>query len=368
MPFKADKPYNQLPALPPRKEVETKTVLKKCITARAALAELKQATDLIPDASMLVNTLPLLEAQASSEIENIVTTTDSLFEFASLGEARADPATKAALRYRTALREGVDYLQQRPLSTRLAEQLCSRIKGVEMTVRRVPGTALANRKTGKVIYTPPEGEALLRAKLANWETYLHEQNEIDVLVRMAVAHYQFEAIHPFTDGNGRTGRLLNILFLVEQELLTLPILYLSRYFIEHRDAYYGFLLRVTSQQSWEDWILYVLQGVEETAVRIREKIAAIRKLLEHTNQYVCHQKPEIHSRELIDVVFTQPYCRIANLVDAGIAKRQTASVYLKQLVKIGVLKETKIGREKLFIHPKLIRVITSSNEFSKYPR
>jgi len=366
MTFKADKPYNELPALPPKQEVETKAVLKKCITARAALAELKQAGDLIPDARMLVNTLPLLEAQASSEIENIVTTTDSLFEYANLGEDRADPATKEALRYRTALREGVDYLLQRPLGTRLAEQMCSRIKGADITVRKVPGTALANRKTGKVIYTPPEGEALLRDKLANWETYLHEQDEIDVLVRMAVAHYQFEVIHPFTDGNGRTGRLLNILFLVEQGLLALPILYLSRYIIEHKDAYYDNLLRVTSHQSWERWILYLLNGVEETAVWTREKIAALRKLLEHTNQFVRKAKPDIHSRELIDVIFTQPYCRIANLVDADIAKRQTASVYLKQLVAIGVLKEMKVGREKLFIHPKLIRVITTSNEFSEY--
>jgi Fic family protein len=368
MPFKADKPYNQLPDLPPEQEVETRAVLKKCIAARAALAELRQATDLIPDAGMLVNTLPLLEAQASSEIENIVTTTDSLFEFAGLGEDRADPATKEALRYRTALREGVDYLQRRPLGTRLAEQLCSRIKGVEMTVRKVPGTALASRQTGNVVYTPPQGEALLREKLANWETYLHQQQEIDVLVRMAVAHYQFEAIHPFTDGNGRTGRLLNMLFLVEQGLLTLPILYLSRYIIEHRDAYYDSLLRVTSESAWQEWILFVLNGVEQTAVWTRDKIAAIRGLLEHTNQYVRQQKPEIQSRELIDVIFTQPYCRIANLVDAGIAKRQTASVYLKQLVDLGVLTETKVGREKLFIHPKLIRVITGSNEFSRYPK
>lgn len=364
--FKADRPYNDLPALPPRKDVETKAVLKKCITARAALAELKQASDLIPNASMLINTLPLLEAQASSEIENIVTTTDSLIEYAGRGEEQADSATKEALRYRTALREGFEYLQKRPLGTRLAEHICTRIKGVNMTVRKVPGTALANRRNGKVIYTPPEGESLLRNKLANWEAYLHEHDEVDVLVRMAVGHYQFEAIHPFTDGNGRTGRLLNILFLVEQELLTLPILYLSRYIIEHKDDYYSNLLGVTSRQSWEKWILYVLNGVEDTAVWTREKIRAIRMLLEHTNQYVRRIKPDLHSRELIDAIFTQPYCRIANLVDSRIAKRQTASVYLKQLVEIGVLKEISIGREKLFVHPKLIRLITTSNEFRNY--
>jgi Fic family protein len=366
MPFKASQPFNELPLLPPAGELETRAVLKKCITARAALAELKQSSDLIPDARMLVNTLPLLEAQASSEIENIVTTTDSLFEYASLGAAGADPATKEALRYRTALREGVEYLQKRPLGTRLAEQLCSRIKGIDMSVRKVPGTALANDRTGKIIYTPPEGDTLLRDKLANWESYLHMQVDVDVLVRMAVAHYQFEAIHPFTDGNGRTGRLLNILFLVEQGLLNLPILYLSRFIIERKDDYYANLLQVTTHQTWEKWILYMLGGVEETAIWTRNKIAAIRKLLEHTNQYVRKAAPEIHSRELIDIIFSQPYCRIANLVEADIAKRQTASVYLKQLAKIGVLKELQVGRDKLFIHPKLIAVITKSNEFTNY--
>lgn len=366
MSFKADKPYNTLPPLPPKKEVETKAVLKKCITARAALAELKQASDLIPDARMLVNTLPLLEAQASSEIENIITTTDSLFEYASLGENRADPATKEALRYRTALREGVEYLQSRPLGTRLAEQLCSRIKGVEMSVRKVPGTALANERTGSIIYSPPEGEELIREKLGNWETYLHQQDDIDALIRMAVAHYQFEAIHPFTDGNGRTGRLLNILYLVEQQLLTLPILYLSRYVIQHKDGYYTKLLGVTTDQSWENWILYVLNGVEETSNWTRKKISAIRELLEHTNQYVRQIAPDVHSRELIDLIFTQPYCRIANVVEADIAKRQTASVYLKRLTEVGVLQEMKAGRDKLFIHPKLVSVITRSNQFRKY--
>ena len=290
MPFNANRPYNELPLLPPEKEVETKAVLKKCITARAALAELKQASDLIPDARMLVNTIPLLEAQASSEIENIVTTTDSLFQYASLGEGRADPATKEALRYRTALREGVEFLKERPLGTRLAEQLCSRIKGVEMSVRRVPGTTLANERSGKIVFTPPEGDALLRKKLANWESYLHEENDTDALVRMAVAHYQFEAIHPFTDGNGRTGRVLNTLFLMEQSLLTLPVLYLSRYIIENKDDYYAKLLRVTTHQSWEQWILYVLDGVEETSNWTRDKIVTIRKLLEHTNQYVRKQR------------------------------------------------------------------------------
>lgn len=367
MRFSANRPYNDLPLLPPGKDIETKAVLKQCIVSRAALAELKQAGDLIPNPAMLVNILPLLEAQASSEIENIVTTTDQLFQYASIGEDRADPATKEALRYRTALYEGVSQLKNRPICTRLVEQLCTRIKHVEMTVRSVPGTALANSATNEIIYTPPEGETLLREKLANWESYLHNETDIDPLVRMAVTHYQFEAIHPFTDGNGRTGRMVNILFLIEQNLLTLPILYLSRYIISNKSDYYRHLLAVTRSHKWEAWIIYLLKGVEETATWTREKIDAIRNLLNHTNGYVQNKLPAIYNRELVELLFNQPYCRIANLVECGLAKRQTASVYLKQLAEIGVLQEIKLGRDKLFVHPKLIGLLTQENhKFSEY--
>ena len=219
MPFEPTKPYNTLPSLPPQAEIESRAVLKACIEARAALAELKQAGALIPNQAVLINSIPLLEAQASSEIENIVTTTDRLFQFADDREALADPATKEALRYRTALREGFESLAKHPLSTRTAVEICCTIKGVDMDVRRTPGTALVNERSGELIYTPPEGEALIRDKLANWEQFLHEAEDIDPLVRMAIGHYQFEAIHPFTDGNGRTGRVLNLLYLVDKGLL-----------------------------------------------------------------------------------------------------------------------------------------------------
>lgn len=367
MSFSPKKPYNELPLLPPAEEVETKLVLKQCIIARAALAELKQAGELIPNPSMLVNTLPLLEAQASSEIENIVTTTDQLFQYASIGDERADPATKEALRYRTALHEGIQQLHTRPICTALAEQLCSRVKGQEMSVRKVPGVALANNATKEVIYTPPEGEALLREKLTNWEQYIHNETEIDPLIRMIVAHYQFEAIHPFTDGNGRTGRLINILFLIEQDLLSLPTLYLSRYIILNKGDYYRLLLEITKKQDWEAWLIYMLKGIEETAIWTRLKIEAIRELRRHTKSFIRDKLPSIYSSELVDLIFTQPYCRIINLVDAGLAKRQTASVYLKKLVDAGVLREVKVGREKLFIHSKLVRMlIQDDNEFEKY--
>jgi Fic family protein len=184
---------------------------------------------------------------------------------------------------------------------------------------------------------------------------------------MAVGHYQFEAIHPFADGNGRTGRVLNSLFLIEQNLLTLPILYLSRYINNNRQDYYRLLLRVTSHGDWEAWILYMLRGVNETARWTTAKVAAIRALQDHTAAYVKRALPKIYSHELVELIFELPYCRIGNVIDRGIAKRQTASVYLKQLVSIGVLTEQAVSKEKLFIQPKLMELLTHDrNSFARY--
>jgi Fic family protein len=364
--WRADRPWNDLPGLPPKAELETKVVLKQCVKSRAALAELKQAAQLIPNPAMLINTLPLLEARASSEIENIVTTADKLFQHLQ-ADASADPATKEALRHRRALLEGVKELKRRPLATRTAETVCTYIKGVEMAVRKVPGTALTNAATGAVVYTPPEGEKRIRGLLANWERFLHEEEAIDPLIRMAVAHYQFEAIHPFSDGNGRTGRVLNSLFLIEKGLLTLPILYLSRYITAHKADYYRLLLDVTRKDAWEEWLVYILRGVEETATWTTAKIGAVRKLSADTTGYVRRRLPKIYSRELVDVIFEQPYCRIANLVESGIAGRQAASRYLKALAAAGILEERAIGKEKLFVHPRLMNLLTrESNTFAAY--
>lgn len=360
-----DRPYNELPPLPPAADLETRAILKQCIPARANLAELKRAAELIPNQGMLINTLPLLEAQASSEIENIVTTTDQLFRYRP-GDDDADPATKEAGRYSVAMLEGFRTLAERPLSTRTAELVCTQIKGVAMQVRKVPGTALA-RDNGEIVYTPPEGEPLLRDLLGNWEKFVHEATELDPLVRMAVAHYQFEAIHPFTDGNGRTGRVLNSLLLIHEGLLTLPILYLSRYVIENRADYYRLLLGVTRDQAWEEWVLYILRGVAETAAWTTAKIEAIQALANHTTEFVKAKLPKVYRYELVNLIFELPYCRIQNVVDAGIAVRQSASRYLKELVKIGVLEEHQVGREKLFVHPKLLQLLTrDSNEFEPY--
>lgn len=361
MSFDPTKPYGDLPALPPAADLESRAVLKACIAARAAVAELKAAGRLIPNQGVLINSIPLLEAQASSEIENIVTTTDQMFLFDGASEGEADPATKEALRYRTALWEGYQALKKRPLSTNTAVQICRAIKGVDMDVRRTPGTTLTNDRTREVIYTPPEGEALLRAKLANWEQWMHGalpgSEEIDPLVRMAVAHYQFEAIHPFTDGNGRTGRVINLLYLVEQQLLDIPVLYLSRHILRRRAEYYSGLQAVTAAGAWEPWILYMLQGIAETSRWTMHKILGVRELIEETAERMRRDAAGIYSRELAELVFVRPYCRIAHVVDAGLARRQTASTYLKQLADIGILREHKVGREKIFLNPAFIELL-----------
>lgn len=365
--FNPEKPHNELPDLPPPGDwIETRDILKQTINARVALAELKQAAELIPNATVLVNALPLLEAQASSEIENIVTTTDKLFEFADIADDKADAATKEALRYRTALYEGSKMVQRKMLTTDMAIHICSTIKGRELDLRAEGGTTLTNRMSGQVIYTPPVGQDLLQAKLDNWADFMHNRTDIDPLIRMAIQHYQFEAIHPFEDGNGRTGRILNVLFLVQAGLLDTPILYLSRFIIHNKAPYYRLLLKVTVEQAWSEWILFMLQGVEETCVWTTDKIKAIRELMEHTAQYVQTRLPKVYTWELVELLFRQPYCRINNLVENGIAKRQTASVYLKSLCELGILREIKSGRENIFVHPKYIELLSGEENVWVY--
>ncbi len=357
MAFDPNRPFNDLPDLPPVSDIETRAVLRSCIAARAALAELRASGALIPNQAMLINSIPLLEAQASSAIENIVTTTDRLFRYANDATGRADPATKEALRDRTALRRGFEMLGQQPVSTAIAVEVCRTIKGVELNIRNTPGTALVNDATQQVIYTPPQGEDILRSKLANWERYIHETEEIDPLIRLAIMHYQFEAIHPFADGNGRTGRVLNLLYLVDKDLLDVPVLYLSRHIIRNKATYYRYLLDVTTRQGWQAWILFILDAVRTTAAWTTAKIHAIRKLLDETGVAIRQGNQKIYSRELTELIFVHPCCRISDVVKAGIAKRQTAAVYLNALAAEGILKQIRAGRENLYINLSLLSLL-----------
>ena len=354
MNWNAETPYNDLPILPPDLErIETRSVLKACISARAAIAELKTAGELIPDQGLLINILPMLEAKDSSRIENIVTTSDQLFQYADRADG-ADPATKEALRYRTALYDGYTHLEDYPLCTNTAVAICTKLRAVQTDIRKTPGTVLRDQNNN-VVYTPPVGEDSIRELLANWERFIHGDDDLDPLVKMAIAHYQFECIHPFPDGTGRTGRILNILYLIQSELLSLPILYLSRFILERRDDYYTLLRRVTEEGDWESWILFMLEAVESTSRWTTDKISIVRALMAETTEYVREKLPKIYTHELVQALFAQPYCRIDNLVERGVAKRQTASTYLKQLVEIGVLEEMSVGREKLYINTRLLQ-------------
>jgi cell filamentation protein, protein adenylyltransferase len=358
MSFDPQKPYNDLPLLPPKGELETRAIWKKAISANKALAELKGTGELIPNQSLLTQAIGLQEAKLSSEIENIVTTNDELYRaFADDGQ-KTNPHTKEVLRYKDALWHGFNSIKNdnRPLTTGMFEELFQIIKDTHAGIRKTPGTKLANVQ-GKVIYTPPEGEALIRDRLANLEKYMYEEEDADALVKLAVMHYQFEAIHPFTDGNGRTGRIINILYLIEQGLLDLPILYLSRHIIDNKNDYYVGLRQVTEAEAWEPWILYILEAIEQTSRMTRERILAIRDLMNETIERIKKDAPRIYSKDLVELLYHQPYCKIRFIEEAGIAQRQTASTYLKELERIGLLHSIKVGREFYFINDKFLDIL-----------
>jgi len=354
--WRSDVPYNELSTPPDAERLETRAVLKEAVEARAALARLDEAAGSIPNPAVLINAIPLLEAQASSEIENIVTTTDALFRHAE-DDAHADPATKEALRYRTALRAGFERVRSRGLTTSVAMLVCSTIKGHDMDLRTIPGTRVGNPATGEVTYSPPEGREVIAGKLADWERFIHADDGMDPVVRMAAAHYQFEAIHPFTDGNGRTGRILNSLMLADAGLLGQPLLYLSRYFIETKSDYYRLLLKVTAEQAWEDWIRYVLKGVTQSSIETTTKIRDITTLQDrfaHTARATSRGSAD---SELQSVLFEQPYCRISTVMARCEVSRPTAVKRLDALVSAGVLTDVKVGRDRLFINHDLLELL-----------
>jgi cell filamentation protein, protein adenylyltransferase len=349
-------PYDDLPLLPPDTDVESKPVLKATTAARVAVAALDQAARLLPNPKVLLNAAPLLEAQASSEIENVVTTADALFH--AQAEEPDDQATREALRYRAALFEGVKAIESRPLTAGTAARICSHIKDHRVSIRNVPGTRIANPATREIIYSPPEGASVIADELANWEKFLHAEDELDPLVRMAIAHYQFEAIHPFHDGNGRTGRIINILMLIESGLISEPILYPSRFIIRHKDDYFRGLGEVTSEGAWEPWILYMLKSVQQTAESTLTKIAAITE-----TQAAIHEEVRPYNggrnADFLALLFEQPYCRIATVVSRCGVSRPTAAAWLNDLVGAGILISHKFGRDRLFVNHRFLDVLLS---------
>jgi Fic family protein len=355
MSFDPDKPYNDLPLLPPKVEIETKAIFKKLVSAGQFLAELKGYAELLPNKAIIINSIVLQEAKDSSEIENIITTHDELYRAIAADKTTMDQAVKEVLNYRSALYKGFELVKEHNLLTTnsiLAVQ--EELEQNKAGIRKLPGTKLVNDKTGEVMYTPPENENTIRDLLANLEAFINTDAEaFHPLVKLAIIHYQFESIHPFYDGNGRTGRIINVLYLVMKGLLSEPLLYLSRYIIQHKSEYYGLLRKVTSENTWEEWICFMLSAVEKTACNTLALCKEIVALMENARKTIQTELPKIYSHELVETLFTNVYTKIDHLVQDGVASRNVASKYLKALESIGILKSEKAGRSVFYINTRL---------------
>jgi Fic family protein len=313
--MKTDKPFNELPLLPPEVNVKTPEIMDQLVLSARALAELKGVAVTLPSQNILIDILPASEAKSSSEVENIITTHDKLFKAMISDQKKIDAATKEVLRYKESLWTGYHEVQKKSIITsnmliKIVQTITSNMAGI----RNMPGTVIKNVTTNTVLYTPPEGEKVIKDKLFNLEKFINDDDSYDPLVKMAIIHYQFEAIHPFFDGNGRTGRILNILYLVKEGLLDLPVLYLSKHIIDNKAEYYEKIRKVTTHNNWVDWVLFMLKAVEETAIYTMNKITAIQHLLDETIEICKSELPKkVYSKELIELIFKSPYTTIRKL-------------------------------------------------------
>lgn len=338
-------------------DIETKAILKKSILANKALAKLNGVAKIIPNQAILINSLILQEAKDSSEIENIITTHDELYQ-SSLDISNISHATKEVQSYSRALLKGFDLVKETSLLlTRHIVDIQQELEGNVAGIRKQAGTVLKNQATGEVIHTPPQEELTIRKLLDNLEQYINTNDGIDPLIKMAIIHYQFETIHPFYDGNGRTGRIINILYLVLNELLDLPILYLSSYIIKHKADYYRLLQEVRTKGSWEEWIIYMLEGIEQTATKQVQLINDIKELMDNTKEKLKSELPKIYSKDLLEVLFIHPYTKIDMLVDNLELHRDTASKHLKAMEKIGILNSVQIKNSKFYVNVKLFELL-----------
>lgn len=348
-----------LPTLPldTLEQWETRAVLKKTAQAHRYLAELKGVAATIPNEEILINTLTLQEARHSSEIENIITTQDDLYRAAVADGASIDPQTKEVQDYASALRAGFRSVRKTRL-LRLNDILTIQetLEKNRAGLRKLPGTALRNQVTGEVVYEPPQAAPEIERLMENLVTYLNDDElcDADPLVKMAIIHHQFESIHPFYDGNGRTGRIINMLYLVAKDLLDLPVLYLSRYLIQTKSRYYQELQAVRDNGDWEPWLLYMLEGISHTAQQTIELIGQIRELMQHTKHRMREECPKIYRQELLNNLFNHPYTKIEFVMEDLAVSRITATKYLEELVNIGLLKKIKVGRSNFYINAALM--------------
>jgi Fic family protein len=350
-------PYNDLPLLPPKADIETKQILRKTISAGRALAQLNGTLLNLPNPTLFLDTIYLQEAKASSEVENIITTNDELYKSLVADRKIENSATKEVLSYKEALWLGLEELKTKPfITTNLCVKIVQCIKQNNASVRNTPGTTLSDTQ-GEVIYTPPSDEKIIREKLANLEKFINEYETIDPLIKMAILHYQFEAIHPFSDGNGRTGRILLLLYLKLSGLLDTPAIYLSEYITKNKAEYYRCIKDVTEKNEWEDYILYMLDMIEETANKGLKRLNKITLAMDETAIEIKKKLPKVYSKDLIEILFRLPYTKRQHLINENIGNLKTVGNYLISLEENGFLKSEKVGKEKLYLNQRLLKIL-----------
>lgn len=358
--FNKTKPYNSLPLLPPKTVLETTKVLRKTIEASRALSQLNGMLTNLPNPTLFLDTIHLQEAKASSEIENIITTNDDLYKSLVADKKFDNSATKEVISYKEALYNGLRDIEKRPfISTNLCIEIVQSIKKNTAGIRTTPGTALKNTQ-GHTIYTPPTGESIIREKLANLETFINGKNELDPLIKMALMHYQFEAIHPFSDGNGRTGRILLLLYLKLEKLLDTPAIYLSEFIIKNKSDYYTKLRQVTENNDWESWVLYMLEMIEYTAKKGLQRLKNVTELMELMTIEIKESLPKVYTKELVEILFRLPYTKRKFLIEANLGTPKTVGNYLILLEKAGFLRSEKVGKEKLYLNHRLMNILEQS--------
>ncbi len=350
----------KLEHLPLQIDLETKKVLKALPKAHFALAELKGIASSIPNQSILINTLGLQEAKDSSEIENIITTHDDLYKTGLNLDAVKSLNAKEVQNYITALKKGFELITASGLlSNKTILQIQEALEDNKAGFRKLPGTELKNATTGEVVYTPPQNNTAILDFMSNLERYINEADfqDIDPIIKMAIIHFQFESIHPFYDGNGRTGRIINILYLILENLQSLPILYLSNYIIRHKSEYYQFLQKVRDDNEWEDWILFMIKGVEITAKETTALILRMKDLMLDFKHRL-RDNYKFYSQDLLNNLFKHPYTKIEFIVkDLGVS-RLTASNYLNKLTEDGILRKEKLGTGNYYINIQLVELLT----------
>lgn len=350
----------QLQALPYPQDFETKTVLKKLASVNRALAELKGLAQTMPQQDILINTLVIQEAKDSSEVENIVTTHDEIYKSTITDAKFLSPTTKEVRNYVEALKKGATIVKAKKiLSVNDIIHIQEVLENNNAGLRKLRGTTLKNDKTGEVVYEPPQDAVTIKTLMQNLEQYINDPslNDYDPVLKMAIIHFQFESIHPFYDGNGRTGRIINILYLLLQNLLDIPILYLSRYIIANKQAYYQNLQDVRDSNNWEAWLMFMLQGVEETAYQTIDKVKQIKVTMQDMKE-VLRGNYKFYSHDLINHLFKQPYTKIDFLKDELHISRVTAANYLNTLASDGVLLKMKHGKFNYYINYRLVQLFT----------